>query len=974
MAALGSASLLAQDAPDEEDEVFVMPEFRVDASQDVGYRATNAISGTLLNTRLRDSPFAIDVFTNELIDDTGSTDFREILEYDSGVQLENTLAISDGDNFTTNVENDPRAIYNNETDIVVRGFRAPTLKNGFFTQTRVDTANIDRLERAGGPVSLLYGIGAISGITNVLTKRPLPESYYRFEAFTGSDDFRRFSFDVNGPPLEPFGGFLGYRLNGAWQSEESAWEAGREEELLFLAPVIEWAPFTKTNIRVEFEFGDRTTRGLGPIVDEVRFLADGENRTEVLDDGLEYDVRQIGFVPAGLNIGGPDHKREEDLAGTFMELTQQIGDHLTILASANYEDYEREERIFNDPLELYRVSGRDQRRWPEERLALVRPVTVGGIERDRILRYSWADTLQQRHTWQARVSVLYSRELFGGVQNLVVGRQELSEDTYTFEPDLSDDFSYAAPDGSPVRYAGETIPGFQYKDHRERWYQGHYVVYQGNFLDDRFMPVLGYRWDRVNTRWRRSFYNEDGSIRETVGLPTRPTVSDGYDNNGNPIRSDTPTAGFSIRLSDALSVYGTYAEGTGLPNTAQRDGDDEAFPPEFTRSREFGVKFDFFEGKLSGRVTGFKLEKFGGVRFNWYSPSNRSDPIWNTEDPVTYDLTQFPTEVLSEMGIFDRATELGIEEPFLYFNESLPPPAEQWTRLHAVPWSQYGDLIYNWIMAELDKWDAGGSANANERLIRELVQTEWRQYNRGVTPWNNPQLARGAYNNYNETSDGIEVRLNLSPMPNWQTVVSYTFNEVKVSSGAADLSSVPYNEEAAFVEPVGESYNYMAFHATMFALGRDNFGDLTDTSSYLGGLDEGAQNNDTPKHSFSLWSKYSFTEGLLEGFDIRGGLRYTGERVSQSPWEKGWDNEVEGRGDNVAPKTPAFTVYDLGFGYEKEMWDIVWGLNVNVRNIFDEGTVEASKILNADSPTPFPVLTRYYIEPRTFRVSLRATF
>src|SRR5690606_20282924 len=79
---IGAGPALAQDATDDEDaEIFELTPFSVDASQDRGYRATNTISGTRLNTSIKDIPMPIEVVTEQFIKDTGSTDLRESLAY-----------------------------------------------------------------------------------------------------------------------------------------------------------------------------------------------------------------------------------------------------------------------------------------------------------------------------------------------------------------------------------------------------------------------------------------------------------------------------------------------------------------------------------------------------------------------------------------------------------------------------------------------------------------------------------------------------------------------------------------------------------------------------------------------------------------------------------------------------------------------------------------------------------------------------
>jgi len=89
--ALGAFSLsaLAQEAdPASSDEevsegIVTLSVFNVDASQDQGYRATNSISGTSLNTAIQDLPMPLEVITAEFVDDLAATDFKETWAADS---------------------------------------------------------------------------------------------------------------------------------------------------------------------------------------------------------------------------------------------------------------------------------------------------------------------------------------------------------------------------------------------------------------------------------------------------------------------------------------------------------------------------------------------------------------------------------------------------------------------------------------------------------------------------------------------------------------------------------------------------------------------------------------------------------------------------------------------------------------------------------------------------------------------------
>ena len=99
LALTGPSAGLAQNprppapAPAADAAPIVLSEFRVDTSKDKGYLATNAISGTRLNTAIKDLPMPIEVVTSEFIQDIGAVDLKEALAYSAGIY--------GADNFTT---------------------------------------------------------------------------------------------------------------------------------------------------------------------------------------------------------------------------------------------------------------------------------------------------------------------------------------------------------------------------------------------------------------------------------------------------------------------------------------------------------------------------------------------------------------------------------------------------------------------------------------------------------------------------------------------------------------------------------------------------------------------------------------------------------------------------------------------------------------------------------------------------------
>ncbi|GJD31674.1 Metal-pseudopaline receptor CntO [Methylobacterium adhaesivum] len=101
-----------------------------------------------------------------------------------------------------------------------RGFAGPNSIQQLYDGTRLyvgagtvtfpfDTWNVERIEVLRGPASVLYGDGAIGGVVNVVTKKPVFTPINEARAALGSDGLARLALDSGGP----IGEALAYRFN-----------------------------------------------------------------------------------------------------------------------------------------------------------------------------------------------------------------------------------------------------------------------------------------------------------------------------------------------------------------------------------------------------------------------------------------------------------------------------------------------------------------------------------------------------------------------------------------------------------------------------------------------------------------------------------------------------------------------------------------------------------------------------------------
>ena len=169
------------------------------------YQATDALTGTKSNALLRD-------LADHRLRGAPRTGARTALSSGS-VKRWTTLPGAQRKQGYGGVEN---------FGAFLRGFDASflTLRNGirdYGFYTLRDTANVERFEVLKGPGSVLYGAVYPGGITNTITKKPVPQPLANINLSTGSYDRYRGEVDLGGPLADS----LFYRLNLAYEDADS---------------------------------------------------------------------------------------------------------------------------------------------------------------------------------------------------------------------------------------------------------------------------------------------------------------------------------------------------------------------------------------------------------------------------------------------------------------------------------------------------------------------------------------------------------------------------------------------------------------------------------------------------------------------------------------------------------------------------------------------------------------------------------
>ena len=169
-ATLSLATVPAQDSTEE--DVFELSPFEVNSSDETGYNATSTLSGSRLNTPLRDVAASVTVLTQDFMDDLGVTDVAGALSMVAGVETDITTDTTEphlGQGFIGNDFGDQNSF---EGSVRVRGLGNATQSANFLEVLGpIDRYNMERTEFLRGPNALLFGLGQPGGVINYSTKK-----------------------------------------------------------------------------------------------------------------------------------------------------------------------------------------------------------------------------------------------------------------------------------------------------------------------------------------------------------------------------------------------------------------------------------------------------------------------------------------------------------------------------------------------------------------------------------------------------------------------------------------------------------------------------------------------------------------------------------------------------------------------------------------------------------------------------------
>lgn len=880
----------------------------------------------------------------------------------------------------------------------LRGFVIDqVLRDGFRRQYSADSINIDRVEVLRGPSALLYGVGSFGGVINYLPKKPLLTEKYYTGVTVGTAGLYRGEFDFTGP-LGSSSWKPAYRITGAYQENGDYTDFYKSKywtvsPVFSFNPfkntqVVIDNEFGHSNQSgVGFQnirsggggriagwltdvrqgaVNPRTFRWSGPdtflkgpfrnsVIDVTQKISDDFFlRAGVAQSRREYDSRQIRdtstvntpFAPTNpvnfrpdsvITIGGTTYNLRNALTQANSD-GKFPNDPVTGLTPNQIYQNRPAGSFRGDTLYGYVENSSINNEFLLNNSIAPAPPTANSTS---ALRYDWIDDNKIENRSQFRADATYKLNLGAwGKHDFVVGvqyqKQDLKEDY--FGPAYSyanhavadiDRYSYRNPnDFSYFRYGLQgdgrpDSPRLKLNHYKTlTWDLGYYAVYQGKFFGERLTLIGGARRDRNDQRGvtyydYESTHTPDYNTR--VG-PKAPTAT-------------SPQIGVSFAITRSLSVFGLYSTGV-VPNYYARDGNGNAFAPTKAKNKEVGLKFDVLDGRISGTISAYKIERTNTPKDLWWAPA----PYKNAAKG--YDTAKPNTTVWSYPN--PEAVWYGIQKAGLATAKKIFPSG-YWPTLDAMaaipagtnqytPGAGFSNIpgVQRWwdwsidtttglrgLMGESEYntftlGQKGGAGiyfpllNMSDPQVAAFAMaskvdyTGWGgnfnytsgqtyYYGDGSAGTGNAPDSSGAAVGINDESKGWDIMLIANVTRDLQATFNFAHAKRQITSPTYKFVSAPFWPLAWWYVRDGNfgtlSYNKSASEV---------YGDIKDTTTYKAAIPEYQQAaDDTPKNTASAWLRYSLDHTLppLKGVTLGFGGYWEDKRM--------WFSGFSGGGGNI---------------------------------------------------------------------------
>jgi outer membrane receptor protein involved in Fe transport len=971
-------------------EVVELSPFVVQTDSESGYLAKETLAGMRIKTDLKEVGAAIDVLTEQFLNDVGATNMFEALQYVPNMEFNAYPSDNDANNNSQWFS----ASYKS------RGINGSTVLLDFFSTSSVpiDRYNSDNLTLLRGANAILFGIGSPSGIVGASTKRAqMSRNGYTVRMTNDDNGSIRGELDVNYVLLK---NRLALRLMAVAQDKHIDQEPSLNRRNAGTITVT-YKPFTRTAITVTGERGiyDRLHVQNNIVWDGVTpwVLAGRPTVNFVTGKGMTNGSTTKGQFPTAVANGLQN-------IGTASLLTYIEGSNLPVM---DWRNMARGARWGNSvpaaPAGVFN-SGLIN---PTDRSALdftgfTEANTIvklnanpwGGMNTNDLMYHNRSIFLEQNLARDLDVELAWNTFY-----------QDYNFYSFGMQNYVNVDPNEVLPDGSPNPYLGmpyiETGNGGNGTRRQLQWreFTNKRVTlsYRLN-LDDKRPFARGPRWLRAigfgDYRIAGLHADEEfdsqlvaSRIVNVTPIPGSPAANPLNQNVNRLNRRYYLKPGESSYVYSGPDVFiqantpGAPAANNGPLRFEERNSDEA---PRNTRqattSHVAAIQGAWFKSTSDGypRLTGMYglrrdhresnaqtfIRQANGeyaTRPNSYDGLEASG-VWGQEssfsaDTKSWNVTLRPISALRIFYNFSNIFSGGASNFVDVFGKDLRP-----TQGDTKDYGIKIDLFNERLFLTVTKYETTifDQTNDNTGTVREPINQIYDALQRPDLFLDRPFSYR------DDATKGYEYTLTAAPTKNWRVRATVGTQKTFVSANMDEW--VTYHEQMLPVWSAGLNGQGRATPLVNQSAGYNNIGHaidraqqrLRDARAIIGTRPTAQRGINS-----SLNTTYSFSEGFLKGVRIGGGYRWA------SPNILGYARDNAGNSDSSRPFEGEEQIStDASIGYSRRIWNnrLNWDIQLNVYNVLnDKDPLPRTAV---DDGRGNPIYVRNYLpEPITFQLT-----
>jgi outer membrane receptor protein involved in Fe transport len=238
----------------DERPVVELSPFEVVTDSNVGYLANNSLAGTRINAQLKDIANSVQVVTKEFLDDTGATNYGDLLTFTTSTEVGGLGGNATLDQLDSRTQRDEFSRREPQFFTRVRGLaRLDLARDYFLSDIGLDTYITSEVTINRGPNASLFGLGSPGGISNAAIDRAMTDRTFG-EVNLRGDEYGtvRASLNYNQVLLKDTLAVRVAALRNNQKYEQK--QAEYDDERYFIAAT--WKPLKNFAIRANYETGD----------------------------------------------------------------------------------------------------------------------------------------------------------------------------------------------------------------------------------------------------------------------------------------------------------------------------------------------------------------------------------------------------------------------------------------------------------------------------------------------------------------------------------------------------------------------------------------------------------------------------------------------------------------------------------------------------------------------------------------------